>query len=292
MEIIYISNGLGNQMSAYALYLRKLHAGSKATYACKDKLHNGVELDKVFGIRVRRGLLNFIYLVIGHIMMVPLPNLVVMMLRWCLSKMGVSCYMENYHYEYHTEAVECSKSNLFLLAGGWHHYKYLDGIEKDVRKAFRFKPFTREENKKIAEEADKKNAVAIHIRRGDYLKGDNFRKYGSVCDVNYYRNAISVMEETVDNPIYYVFSNDMEWSRQLLEGKDIVCVDWNKGTSSWEDMALMSKFRNIIIANSTFSWWAAWLGDHEKNVVCPSVLMAGDEKSDIYPEEWHHIVMN
>lgn len=289
MDIVYISNGLGNQMSEYAMYLRRKHEGNRAVYACKDKLHNGVELDKVFGIPVNRGLLNFIYLVIGHIMMVPYPNLFLKLLRNLFRRCGVRVYCENYQYDYHPEVINTKSSSLLLIAGGWHHWKYMEGIEERLRKIYVFKHFTSAKNIRVSKLADNNRAVAIHIRRGDYLTGGNYEKYGSVCNEKYYLNAINHIESIISSPIYYVFSNDMEWAKVLLEGKEYVCVDWNTKENSWADMALMSKFHHIIIANSTFSWWAAWLGSKDKVVVCPPVLMNGDAKSDIYPPEWHHI---
>ena len=73
----------------------------------------------------------------------------------------------------------------------------------------------------------------------------------------------------------------IDWAKKIVADRKTVYVDWNKGENSWADMALMSKFKNIIIANSTFSWWAAWLGMEDKNVICPRVLVYNDLNSDI-----------
>ena len=86
--------------------------------------------------------------------------------------------------------------------------------------------------------------------------------------------------------IYYVFSNERKFAMNLFGNRNVVFVDWNTGEDSWADMALMSKFNNIIIANSTFSWWAAWIGPNNKTVICPRFFVHGDANSDIFKPDW------
>jgi hypothetical protein len=133
------------------------------------------------------------------------------------------------------------------------------------------------------------NSVCLHIRRGDYLTGINYELFGKVCNEQYYQKAIDYIEGKLSDICYYVFSNDMEWAKKILLGKNAVFVDWNRGEESWKDMYLMSKCSNLIIPNSTFSWWAAWLCEHPVNIVCPKLFVYGDEQSDIYLDNWHKI---
>ena len=222
-------------------------------------------------------------------MMVPQPNVIIRTLRIILKWLDISCCMENYHYEFHQEAVSPQNNRLLLISGGWHHWKYMEGIESQLRCVFSFKPFTNKKNEIVAHEANESYSVAIHIRRGDYMVGGNYERFGSVCNENYYKKAIKYVELSIENPVFYVFSNDMEWAKTLLQGKSYVCIDWNTKENSWADMALMSKFHHIIIANSTFSWWAAWLGSENKVVICPPYLINNDITSDIFPQNWNHI---
>lgn len=133
------------------------------------------------------------------------------------------------------------------------------------------------------------NSVCLHIRRGDYLTGINYELFGKVCNEQYYQKAIDYIEGKLSDICYYVFSNDMEWAKKILLGKNAVFVDWNRGEESWKDMYLMSKCSNLIIPNSTFSWWAAWLCEHPVNIVCPKLFVYEDEQSDIYLDNWHKI---
>ena len=116
------------------------------------------------------------------------------------------------------------------------------------------------------------NSVSIHIRRGDYFSNLNFAKAFGSCGVEYYRAASETLTELLgQQPTYYVFSDDLPWARENLKlvGKAIF-VDLNGAAAPHEDLRLMSCCKHHIIANSTFSWWGAWLNpDPTKVVVAP-----------------------
>ncbi len=285
MEVVYIFNGLGNQMSQYAFALRKKALGQNVKCVFKNTAHNGIELESLFGIDTHNPhnitLLNILYSLNLTIHYNTLKALILYVLRIC----GVKSHVERQNYAFQTEILNKNKG-ITLYIGGWHHYNYFNDISDDIRALYTFPDFNKKENKEIAKVASSDNAVAIHIRRGDYMDKTNYDVFGRVCTESYYQAALAKMEQIVQSPVYYVFSNDIEWAKRMLADRNVVYIDWNKGKDSWADMALMSKFRNLIIPNSTFSWWAAWLGRKSKTVLCPSVFVYGDKNSDIFLSEW------
>jgi Glycosyl transferase family 11 len=117
-----------------------------------------------------------------------------------------------------------------------------------------------------------------------------------VAGLDYYETAMQKIEGLVDKPLYYLFSDDGAWAKEHLvkNRKDIVVVTHNSGKDSWQDMYLMSKCQHHIIANSSFSWWGAWLNaDKKKVVISPKIWFANTEKNeqtqDLIPQSWIRI---
>ena len=131
---------------------------------------------------------------------------------------------------------------------------------------------------------EKDNAVCVHIRRGDYV-GDQMHE---VCTDSYYEKAMELYRNKMENPIFYVFSDDKNYVRELYRNTEDVVVVENI-ENDYEELILMSSFSSYIISNSSFSWWAQFLGD-AKNVIAPN-RWYGDEnkKSLLYEEHWEKI---
>jgi hypothetical protein len=114
----------------------------------------------------------------------------------------------------------------------------------------------------------------MHIRRGDYQNNPTTKEFHGLCSIEYYQRAIKLMNENVDNPHFFVFSDDMNWVRKEYEiNGQHTFVDINDESNGTIDMQLMSLCKHNIIANSSFSWWAAWLNNYNKKIV-------------IAPEKW------
>ena len=133
------------------------------------------------------------------------------------------------------------------------------------------------------------NAVSLHVRRGDYLSNPKSKAAHGTCSPEYYRAAIRHMAEVTKQPCFFVFSDDMDWVRQHLQ-IDYECqyIEHNSGTESYNDMRLMSLCRHHIIANSSFSWWGAWLNQRtDKIVIAPQQWFMNDNVTqDLYPQGW------
>ena len=178
------------------------------------------------------------------------------------------------------------------LKGYWNSYKYFEGIRRELLEDFSFKKEMNSDNKQIANlilSAD--NSVSIHIRRGDYLTTKGARElYCSPYEDGFYDRAISFLENKFDNPEFFIFSDEPDWAKENLKiSHKTTVVDLNKGENSYWDMKLMSLCRHNIIANSTFSWWAAWLNENpDKIVLAPKAWMNDKAFSidDLIPKEW------
>lgn len=145
---------------------------------------------------------------------------------------------------------------------------------------------------KYLELMEKRNAVAVHVRRGDYLSKENNNIFGNICTDAYYLQAIETMARMVENPLFIFFSNEIEWVRKNFPINDAIYVcqsDFN-AYEDWYDLYLMSKCKHNIIANSSFSWWGAWLNNYKnRQVIAPQKWVNYDALTDICPEEWIRI---
>lgn len=202
-----------------------------------------------------------------------------------LNHFGIHFYNENGNYSFQSDAMK-QRSGINFFIGGWHNPMYFNEYSDDIKRVYNFPEIKDEKNIAVMNAAKNQNAVAIHVRGGDYMKGDFYKTYGIVCNQDYYKKAITIIETKVKQPQYYIFTNDISLSEKIFSGRKFTIVNSNIGKDAWKDMALMSKFHNIIISNSTFSWWAAYLGSDKKNVICPKYLQHGNLTSDIFLKEW------
>lgn len=144
------------------------------------------------------------------------------------------------------------------------------------------------ENAEVARLARNSESVAIHVRRGDYVTNPNTLLTHGVCSSDYYEKAVALMHERLARPRFFVFTNDMDWARENLTlGDDAVFVSGNENSPE-VDIHLMAQCRHYIIANSTFSWWGAWLNPgRDKLVVAPERWFAnGLVADDLVPDDW------
>ncbi len=251
MKICILSGGLGNQMFEYAFFLACKHRGirivlNRDLYE-KNQMHNGYLLEDVFGVQNDE--------------VTNSSKLSVLVTRIVRRYHPFKLVYTDKPLTYCEDAFQTRR--LFYDAC-FIHPNYFEGIEEQIRQSFVFKKVDLNNvnlgNKMLCE-----NSVSIHIRRGDFL--DN-PIYG-VCDETYYINAIEYIKNRIEEPNFYIFSDDQEWSAKFMQklGLRGKCITHNKGKDSYKDMYLMTCCRHNIIANSTFSWWGAWLNNYEDKIV-------------------------
>lgn len=168
----------------------------------------------------------------------------------------------------------------------------MNHIQQVLRDELQFPLYCDSGMEKYLELMEKRNAVAVHVRRGDYLSKENNNIFGNICTDAYYLQAIETMARMVENPLFIFFSNEIEWVRKNFPINDTIYVcqsDFN-AYEDWYDLYLMSKCKHNIIANSSFSWWGAWLNNYKnRQVIAPQKWVNYDALTDICPEEWIRI---
>ena len=198
------------------------------------------------------------------------------------------------HIERYSGFVSEFPAGKVVYDGYWQSYKYLEAIENELRSELRFDELSFK-NLHCLAEIKKNNSVSMHIRRGDYLLKANQQLFAE-CSLQYYIAAVREVLTRVENPVFYVFSNDVNWVKDNLvkvfdKGTEFVFVDNSALTKSpVADLYLMSLCKSNIIANSTFSWWGAWFNNNpHKIVIAPKNWYNGalnETTKDLIPAEW------
>jgi hypothetical protein len=177
-----------------------------------------------------------------------------------------------------------------LLVGYWQSEKYFCRYRDLILSDFSWRIPLGEINLKVCEKIVDSSSVSIHIRRGDYVTNSAANNFHGICEADYYLRAISLIEHKIINPKYFVFSDDLEASREILGHLDHVeFIDWNGSGQSFQDMRLMSMCKHNIIANSSFSWWGAWLNNNPGRIVIAPKKWFNKtdiDTSDLIPESW------
>lgn len=289
MIYCHVLGGLGNQMFQYAacralsLSLTeplRLDVSSFTGYG----LHQGFELTKVFtcnpGIATEEEIRDHLGWRASWLARRTLMRPSLAMLH------GTRLVVEpHFHYWPGIRAV----SHNAYLTGYWQSEKNFQTHAAVIRADFTFKSQLVSRNAQLAEQISRVNAVSLHVRRGDYAKNPQTTSTHGLCSLDYYRAAIRHVAERVDRPNFFVFSDDIHWARENLAiGHPCVYVDHNQGAESYNDMRLMSLCRHHIIANSTFSWWGAWLNARsDKIVVAPKKwFVKENDVADLLPADW------
>jgi hypothetical protein len=175
------------------------------------------------------------------------------------------------------------------LDGYWQSEKYFKAIEKIIRTECRVKEPLSGTNKIFADKIQSMNAVSLHVRRGDYVTDKNTNAYHGVCSLDYYQQAIARFTATLNDPCFFIFSDDMGWTKANLSTGNYPAeyIEHNAGANH-EDLRLMYLCRHHIIANSSFSWWGAWLSDYSnKKIIAPKKwFRAPVTNDDLIPDGW------
>jgi hypothetical protein len=198
-------------------------------------------------------------------------------------------YLIENNYEYKPNIINKYNGDI-VLEGFWQSEKYFEEIKNIIQQEFTLKTMPEPKDKAVIDKIQSGNSVSIHIRRGDYVSNPTTFQYHGICSLDYYIEATKLIQSRIDNPQYFVFSDDIDWSKENLGFLPKAnFVAHNSADKDYEDLRLMSLCKHQIIANSSFSWWAAWLNTNKsKIVIAPKTWVAytGVETKDIVPESW------
>ena len=267
MIIIHVMGGLGNQLYQYAMYEKLKSIGKEVKldfYAYTDeageeKEWRNLELTRFVNlayeectVEERTALLDNSMAIADRIR------------RKLCGRTNKTLKDEG---KYMPELYEMDQVYLY---GYWDCEKYYEDRIKYLQSKIIFPYSDNSKNYICMEQMEKEQSVSMHIRRTDYLKVADGKRYMGICTDAYYKSAMQYIRERIKNPVFYVFSDDVEYVREHYQDTDIHIVDWNTDENSLFDMQLMSKCKHNICANSTFSFWGARLNQNiEKIMIRP-----------------------
>lgn len=173
------------------------------------------------------------------------------------------------------------------LEGFFQNENYFKDIEFIIRNEFQLRGGLGDAAHAVFEDIGLGEAVSVHIRRGDYISNAHASVFHGTCSPEYYRRAIDAIIARVDAPRFFVFSDDIEWVKTNINIPAPVVYVSNPAITDHEELVLMSKCDHNIIANSSFSWWGAWLNQYQdKIVIAPTHWSADGLQNDIVPKSW------
>lgn len=277
MIIINLSGQLGNQMFQYALGRKISSFGLKVKYDKRSYTFNPqflYSLD-IFNIQIEEATKNEIYFIRDE----RRTYLDRIRRKFWGRRKDIISEIPDTVYRYRNEVFETKRA---YIDGYWQSEKYFDDIKEIIISDFKFPKIIDNENLAYMAMIQKNISISIHIRRGDYVGGF------PLLTKDYYDKAVSYFQTKYGDVTFFVFSNDMEWAKQNIKADKLCFVECNTGKDSWKDMYLMTQCKHNIIANSSFSWWGAWLNQNkDKEVIAPSLwLYHADNKDMIYCEGW------
>lgn len=282
MVYVEISGGLGNQLYKYATgyaLSKKKKCGLTLDTTIVDTVDfrsfelDGLQVkydrritwkyqrgiwDRLIGNRIRK------YAKIGHVTNIE---------ERCLNG---ECDYEAVH--------KALKASDIFLEGGWQSYKYFDNYRKDLEcmlvPSFELQVHTQE----LLHQIRNTNSVAIHVRRGDYVR------LGCTLSNDYYESAVNKISQMIENPIFFVFSEDIAYCQLIFKeipSEKVVYVRHHEKNDTIGDFYLMRNCKYDIIANSSYSWWAAYTNPFEHKIVfAPDGGSTDPLRNNLYPEDW------
>jgi len=282
MLIIKLQGGLGNQLFQYAfgrlislrrnepLRLDREELGAKSdTYRSYSLDYFNIKAEIAGEEEIRR--IKYPYGIISR--------------AW---RIFSSKILRRFHIGYEANLLETKAS---YLSGFFQSYRYLEPIREELLEEISLKDAPSAKFQELSAAIKGGASVSLHIRRGDYVNNEKIRKQHFVCDLKYYEQAIAIIKEKVVNPVFYVFSDDIAWAKENLQIAGAVFVSGPE-IADQEEMMLMSLCCHNIIANSSFSFWGAWLNQNqEKIVVAPKVWNRryGRHFKELLPTEWMRV---
>jgi len=282
--IVKIIGGLGNQLFQYSYAKSLQQKGYKVKIdisAFKSyKLHGGYFLDRYL-IDIERA-------TVSDLSLYKVLNIITKLKR----KIG---FANNNLIEedtfFFSNKLLLPKDDSYIQ-GYFQSEKYFIAIRKEIVKDFTIKGCLTNYTKLIERQIQgEDNAISLHVRRGDYISNKSAAAVHGSCSINYYQNAIKMLNSKFNNNKYFIFSDDIKWCKENLKINGAIYVDNIDKKTPYEDVYLMSLCNHNIIANSSFSWWGGWLNSNLGKIVVAPIKWFENEKMnsdtfDLIPSKW------
>ncbi|TAF63061.1 MAG: alpha-1,2-fucosyltransferase [Cytophagales bacterium] len=288
MVIVKLLGGLGNQLFQYAIARHlaiindtevlldttafedfyKLHKYSLQHFSIKATIAKRTQLEAVY---------NFPH------------NLTRLQRLWQSRILG----KKNFHlieeqFNYQPNIIKKYAGNV-SIDGYWQTEKYFLEIADMLRQELKIITSSEKEDIKVLQNIQKTDSVSLHIRRADYTNPETALIHG-LCSIEYYQEAVKNIADKIPNPTFFIFSDDITWAEENLKlDFPMVFVGHNNADKNYEDLRMMSTCQHHIIANSSFSWWGAWLNPNpNKVVIAPQKWFSTNERNyqDVVPNNW------
>ena len=295
MIITKLIGGLGNQMFQYA-------AGRRAAYVNNTSLKLDITgYENQVGITPRKYILHIFNIKEDFATKEEINKLkgenqgFLVLIYKKISKITKPYCQQPYVRQkyFHFDPNILKVSNDTYFDGLWQSEKYFSDISNIIRREFTLKNNPNKINNRILATIDGVNSVSLHIRRGDYVSNPIASQTLGVLSLDYYKTALAFIAKKVKKAHVFVFSDDMSWAKKNLKTSlPIYFIDHNKENKVHEDLHLMSRCKHHVIANSSFSWWGAWLSDNsQKIVIAPKRWFNNPNLNirDLIPKDWINI---
>lgn len=196
-------------------------------------------------------------------------------------------YLKERQFNFDKEVLEAG-DNIYI-DGYFQDEKYFKDIEDNIKKEFTLKDEVTEATAEWIKKAEGCDSISLHIRRGDYAQNKKTNQFHGTCGIDYYEKAIKIVSEKIKDSNFFIFSDDIAWAKNNLKLNFPAYFVSDGNISDYEELIIMSRCKHNIIANSSFSWWGAWLNDNPKKIViAPQKWFATDKfnTENLIPEKW------
>jgi len=286
MKVVRIEGGIGNRMFQYALF-RVIEETYGDAFLDETSFspylnHDAISLNDIFPniLYKTTNLCSFKWQTKSTVFYKIMRN---------LNESIGSKYILEKEFKYYPSLIQSLPKKCYLR-GFWQTEKYFSHIKTLLLNDLAFSKFSNLKNIQTAEEMFNEESVSIHIRKGlDYQK---LADYKGTCEREYYERAIRFIEQKIKNPHFYLFTDNPKWVVDNIQNIKYTLVTWNPvmERNTYLDMQLMSQCKHNIIANSSYSWWGAWLNlNPQKIVIAPKIWFnpsLGKRSTDIVPSSW------
>jgi len=292
MIIVRLTGGIGNQMFQYA-------AARRVSYVNNSQLKLDLSWFTESGQWTNRkyelGVFNIVGNIASHLDVAKLKtrkqNPLTRRLPGFLKKIVLhtnQTHIIEKRFSFDPDILNI-KDNVYL-DGFWQSEKYFIDIEQIIRNEFTYKSDLTGKNCQLSNIIASTESVSVHIRRGDYVTLKQANAFHGLCKPDYYSRAVDIIAKQVVKPVFFVFSDDIAWTKCNLDiGYETLFIDNNDPDTCYEDIRLMGLCKHHIIANSSFSWWGAWLSlSPHKIVISPLAWFkeSSQDTRDLIPSTW------
>ena len=289
----YLQGGLGNQMFQYAI-ARALSEHYQSTFLL-DRSWFDIPQSETTPRPYQLDLLQIQNVANSKLPFPKRPNKLIRTLQG-ITPLGPIVYYQQNAFEFDPSLFRLNRMaerDLFLF-GYWQAYPYLEKIRPILQTEFRTKTPAPDHYKTYLELIRKSESVMLHIRRGDYVNSPSAAKFHGVLPLSYYQQAIETLLLNKPDAHFFIFSDDLPWAKEAMpQNLNITFVENAMGAdAAAQELQLMTQCKNHIIANSSLSWWGAWLKPDCNGLVFTPNRWISDSSldlSDLLPTRWNRI---